>query len=71
MDDEIAVVRMDDIMNGQPTEFVTKERYEEIIKALCGARPVLSIEQDLELVRRGVKTRKPVQYGKKVVVGNE
>lgn len=32
MDDEIEVFRMDDIMNGQPTEFVTKERYEEIIR---------------------------------------
>lgn len=35
---------------------------------LFSARPALSIEKDLELVRRGVKTRKPVQYGKKVVV---
>lgn len=68
MDDDIAVVRMDDIMNGQPTEFVTQERYEETVKALCGARPVLSIDQDLELVEQGIKTRKPVQYGKKVVV---
>lgn len=32
------------------------------------ARPVLSIEQDLKLVEQGIKTRKPVQYGKKVVV---
>lgn len=32
MDDDIEVVRMSDIMNGQPTEFVTKERYEEIIR---------------------------------------
>ena len=32
------------------------------------ARPVLSIEQDLELVKQGVKTRKPVQYGHKVII---
>lgn len=32
------------------------------------ARPVLSIEQDLELVKKGIKTRKPVQYGHKVIV---
>ena len=34
MDDniEVEVVRMSDIMNGQPTEFVTPERYEEIIR---------------------------------------
>ena len=35
---------------------------------LFGARTVLSIEQDLEMVKLGFKTRKPVQYGKKVVV---
>ena len=38
------------------------------IAYLFGARPVLSIEQDLELVKQGVKTRKPVQYGKKVII---
>ena len=32
MDDNIEVFRMRDIMNGQPTEFVTQERYEEIIR---------------------------------------
>lgn len=32
MDDEIQVFRMSDILNGQPTEIVTQERYEEIVR---------------------------------------
>lgn len=32
MDDNIEVFRMSDIMDGQPTEFVTQARYEEIIR---------------------------------------
>jgi len=35
---------------------------------LLNARPMLSIEQDLELVKQGVKTRKPVVYGHKVMI---
>ena len=31
-------------------------------------RPVLTIEQDLERVRQCIKTRKPIQYGTKVVI---
>lgn len=31
-------------------------------------RPVLSVEQDLELAKQGVKIRKSVQYGHKVIV---
>ena len=53
--------------------FVEPKDYEG--RALAAARdylfvgkPVLSVEQDLDLVKQGVKTRKPVQYGKKVVV---
>lgn len=59
------------------TIFVEPKEYEEIdldatqVAYLFGARPVLSIEQDLKLVEQGVKTRKAVQYGKKVVVKKE
>ena len=35
---------------------------------LHGSRYQLSVDQDLDLVRQGIKTRKPVQYGKKVIV---
>ena len=35
---------------------------------IYGARPVLSIDQDLELVKKGVKTRKPVMYGNRVII---
>ena len=60
---------------------VESKVYEETVKAykeigldatqtayLFGAKPVLSVAQDLDLVRQGVKTRKPARYGKKVVV---
>lgn len=32
MNENVEVITIGELMNGQPTEFVTKERYEEIIR---------------------------------------
>ncbi len=65
-------------MSDDKVILVTPEQYNEIdvdatqmtriTSDLFGARAILSIDQDLELVKQGIKTRKPVQYGHKVVV---
>lgn len=42
------------------------------LRALCEnfnkARHILTVEKDLEQVKQGVKTRKPMVYGHKVIV---
>lgn len=61
-------------MSDDKVILVTPEQYKEIdvdatqLAKLFDTRVILSIEQDLELVKQGVKTRKPVQYGHKVIV---
>ena len=61
-------------MSDDKVILVTPEQYNEIyveatqMAKLFDTRVILSVEQDLELVRQGVKTRKPVKYGWKVKV---
>lgn len=61
-------------MNDDKVILVTPEQYNEIgvdatqIAKLFDGRVILSVEQDLELVRNDIKTRKPIKYGHKVKV---
>lgn len=61
-------------MSDDKVILVTPEQYNEIdvdatqMAKLFDSRVILSVEQDLDLVRQGIKTRKPVQYGHKVIV---
>ncbi len=65
MSDDKVIIVTPEQYNGIDVDATQMAR---ITSDLFGARTVLSIEQDLELVKQGIKTRKPVQYGKKVVV---
>ena len=62
-------------MSDDKVIIVTPEQYNEIdvdvtqMARLFDRRVILSVEQDLELVRQGIKTRKPIKYGHKVIVG--
>lgn len=61
-------------MSDDKVILVTPEQYKEInvdatqMARLFDTRVILSVEQDLDLVRQGIKTRKPVQYGRKVII---
>ena len=61
-------------MSDDKVILVTPEQYNEIdvdatqMAKLFDSRVILSVEQDLDLVRQGIKTRKPVQYGHKVII---
>lgn len=61
-------------MSDDKVILVTPEQYKEInvdatqMARLFDRRVILSVEQDLDLVKQGIKTRKPIKYGHKVIV---
>ena len=61
-------------MSDDKVILVTPEQANEIdvdatqMARLFDSMVILSVEQDLELVRQGIKTRKPIKYGHKVKV---